>query len=265
MSASTPISFIPDPTTRAGNMLSAGRVKVTVTDITSGEHITVLFKCFADNRDRQYDSNVQKNWAPCPYADATHVFVEVPNASSDWNDKIGTFYPKTGRWYDADDADPQRVQAAFAAMSFLMDDPGTEYRFQEASECGVCGRELTDPISIDRGIGPECYGRLTGSQHQVKNEQSPQLTLANAEDGQRVEHHGEPISDLVTMRRPAEQHTSSLNLSPSEIAAFLERASTKQLQSIILMAQAILEEEDSAYSGTSEPKQSHAPRMDLGR
>jgi hypothetical protein len=40
-----------------------------------------------------------------------------------------------------------------------------------ASFCGRCGRPLSDPVSIDRGIGPECYGRGTGSQHQHKGEQ----------------------------------------------------------------------------------------------
>ena len=38
-------------------------------------------------------------------------------------------------------------------------------RVQEASRCGRCFRTLTDPVSIDRGIGPECLGRDTGSQH----------------------------------------------------------------------------------------------------
>lgn len=29
--------------------------------------------------------------------------------------------------------------------------------------CGKCGRELTDPVSIERGLGPECFGKATGS------------------------------------------------------------------------------------------------------
>lgn len=33
----------------------------------------------------------------------------------------------------------------------------------EESTCGACGRELTDPVSVARGIGPECFGKATGT------------------------------------------------------------------------------------------------------
>lgn len=33
----------------------------------------------------------------------------------------------------------------------------------EESVCGICGMELTDPVSIERGIGPQCYGKQTGT------------------------------------------------------------------------------------------------------
>lgn len=150
--------------------MHAGRVKVTVTP-QNGEHITLLFKCYADNRQRQYAGDVQKNWVDCPYEDCTHLFVEVPTSSGTWNDKVGTFYPRSGKWFDADDADPRRTRAAILAAMWLEGQPDTllaGFRFQEASECGVCGLELTDPVSIDRGVGPTCYGKLTGSQHQTK-------------------------------------------------------------------------------------------------
>lgn len=29
--------------------------------------------------------------------------------------------------------------------------------------CACCGRPLTDPVSIERGIGPDCFAKLTGS------------------------------------------------------------------------------------------------------
>ena len=34
---------------------------------------------------------------------------------------------------------------------------------RETGECGVCGRTLTNPESIRRGIGPVCAGRVAGS------------------------------------------------------------------------------------------------------
>jgi len=30
----------------------------------------------------------------------------------------------------------------------------------ETGECGICGKTLTDPISVSRGIGPVCLGRV---------------------------------------------------------------------------------------------------------
>lgn len=168
-----PHPFTPQPVHRAGRMMAAGRVKVTLKDLTSGEHITVLYKSFADNRQRQYKENLQTNWVPCPLVDCTHLFCEVPNQSG-WNDKVGTYYPKTGRWYDADNADPQRIEAAKLIAAWLVypvqvNEKYPNHTFQEAEECGVCGRELTDPESIARGIGPVCFGQLTESHHQVKD------------------------------------------------------------------------------------------------
>lgn len=163
-----PNTLAPDLNTRAGRMLAAGRVKVTVKK-TDGEHITVLFKTFRDNRDRQFKAN-GKNWEPCVLEESTHVFVEVPN-QGDWNDKVGTFYPRNGRWYDDRNADAERVNAAAVIAEWLNDPtflPSGVESIEEQSECARCGLELTDPISIARGIGPVCLGKMTGSQHQVK-------------------------------------------------------------------------------------------------
>jgi hypothetical protein len=34
------------------------------------------------------------------------------------------------------------------------------YKIEHAGKCGKCGRELTDPLSIERGIGPDCWETL---------------------------------------------------------------------------------------------------------
>lgn len=34
----------------------------------------------------------------------------------------------------------------------------------EESTCGHCGKALTDPVSIERGVGPTCLGKSTGTQ-----------------------------------------------------------------------------------------------------
>lgn len=176
-----PHPFTPDMITRAGRMMTAGRCKVTMT-YPSGEHITILFQAVADNRDRSAFPKENKNWVDCQLADASHLFAEVPTPSGKWNDKLGTYYPKSrdGRWYDADNADPTRVRAAFLCAMWLEGQKvPDDFKFVEAAECGAfgCGLELTDPVSVARGIGPTCYGKLTGSVHAKKWSQVEQPQL----------------------------------------------------------------------------------------
>lgn len=38
--------------------------------------------------------------------------------------------------------------------------PGYDIRHE--GKCGCCGRKLTTPESLDRGIGPECWSRIAG-------------------------------------------------------------------------------------------------------
>jgi hypothetical protein len=195
-----PHPFVPDMATRAGRMMSAGRCKVTVMNAAMQEHFTVLYVCFADNREKQYDPNSNKRWMTCELADATHLFAEVPTPSGSFNDKIGTYYPNTGRWYDANEADPQRIRAAMLGAQWLQnrDSPLIAgFSFVESVECGKCGLELSDPVSVARGIGPDCYGQLTGSKHQTKwmnvdhpgQQMLPEAKVAREPNGTvRVEH-----------------------------------------------------------------------------
>ena len=36
------------------------------------------------------------------------------------------------------------------------------YNMRHEGKCGCCGRKLTEPTSLDRGIGPECWLRIGG-------------------------------------------------------------------------------------------------------
>jgi len=41
-------------------------------------------------------------------------------------------------------------------------DPDTQMKLagKLTSSCCFCGRTIFDPISLERGIGPECYGKV---------------------------------------------------------------------------------------------------------
>lgn len=162
-----PTYIAADPGKRAGRMLSAGGVVVTVRSKATGEHITVRLA----SRFKNY-SGSGKKWEAVGPSNATHIFFSVPNAGPGWDDKIGTFYPKSGKFFEDKNADAARVWAAAAVMNWLNGDASEDKaEYYESNECGRCGRQLTDPVSIDRGIGPECYSKITGSKHQVKNKE----------------------------------------------------------------------------------------------
>lgn len=146
-------------------MLLAGRLTATVVSGKTGQHITVRFKS-------KFKDEETGGWLNAPFAKATHVFIDIPLPDSSWGDKVGTYYPDKGTFWQDKNADIARV---FAARQVLLYAGGLPLHPQVAeikiaSFCGRCGRPLSDPVSIDRGIGPECYGGGTGSQHQHKGE-----------------------------------------------------------------------------------------------
>ena len=153
--------FPVDLSTRAGRMMAAGRVTVTFRSERTGEHITILAKA------RKKDEN--DKWSRGPLDEALVVFFEVPNQEG-WNDKVGKATRRAGFTPDRL-ADRARVFCAERLLDYVAGRPmpaGLE-AFEE-SRCGCCGRALTDPVSIERGIGPECYGKQTGSTHEKKGQ-----------------------------------------------------------------------------------------------
>lgn len=147
-----------DTTLRAARMIEAGRLTLTFRSPT-GQHITITAKA------RGTDESGK--WVGTSLAEAKVVFVEVPNDGG-WNDKVGKITRRAGFVADRN-ADPARVYCAEMMLRYVAGQslpPSLEVF--EADRCGKCGRQLTDPVSIERGIGPECYGAMTGSQHETK-------------------------------------------------------------------------------------------------
>lgn len=158
-----PTYVIPHEASRATQMLIAGDLTVTVRSLKSGEHITV--RCVAKRKRAN-------RWERCRYELATHVFITVrrPDETA-WPDKIGTWYPQSRRFYADDNVTPARLWAAAQVIRYA--GAWTTCRraeFFTEDYCGRCGSPLTDPESITRGFGPHCYGRATGSEHQMKRD-----------------------------------------------------------------------------------------------
>lgn len=167
--------LVPAQDTRASRQLSAGGLVITVTSRNSGQHLTLEFKS-------RLDTKGFPKWKRVPFAEASHVFISTPGG-----DRVGTFYPKSEKFYPGRGADPARVKTAIHVLGtlcgktapFRVYNRGQEMDAYEQIEtnwftmvssnaCGKCGRELTDPVSVSRGLGPTCYGASTGSEHQTK-------------------------------------------------------------------------------------------------
>lgn len=149
-------SYVPTEKTRAGRMLRAGRLVATVTSKTTGQHVTLRMKASRKNE------NGTPKWPTVPFTQATHVFI------SDYDgERVATYYPRQGKlWLEAGTTEAARwtvlALLRYVAGAF----PGLEDQAElaEADLCGRCGQELTDPISVERGLGPDCYGKATNSE-----------------------------------------------------------------------------------------------------
>lgn len=151
----------PSDNTRLGRMLHAGRLTVTMQSKASGNHITLTFSSKA---------KIENKWQSVPFTEATHVFIN--QGQGGWGSpKIGTLYPKKGDLYleKGFDTAPWLYAVTHTLLAAANGVTETEqFKLEEAERCGKCGKELTDPVSIERGIGPTCYGSDTGSQHYHK-------------------------------------------------------------------------------------------------
>lgn len=88
-----------------------------------------------------------------------------PDNESDYK-YIGCYYADTKKfnpqetWKNAPEyTRPKSLRAISYFLAHIEDIPPTLFVYHEG-RCGCCGRRLTTPDSIERGIGPECYRRL---------------------------------------------------------------------------------------------------------
>ena len=150
------------------SLVEGGRVRVTVQSKETGRHLTVRLACKAKGPNGRYISRARLE-GRVGYEQADAVFADGGDpAFSGW---VGTYYPRSGKWYPAEDAQEAPGSwygwAAQAVIAWAMGEGDLEQQAEVSieAECSSCGRALTDPESIERGIGPECYGRHTKSEH----------------------------------------------------------------------------------------------------
>lgn len=148
-----------------------GRIRVTVTSRASGEHLSLRIACKRRNTDgRGFVSRARRD-GRVGLGAADVVFIDADDHAL-LEPAIGRIDMATGAWYAASwQDDPRADFYGWAGRSILRWARGefpafeTQAEISLRSECSVCGKPLSDPASIARGLGPECYGAHTDSTH----------------------------------------------------------------------------------------------------
>lgn len=161
-------TLLPDTQEQVAHALRVGgRARVTVTSRQTGRHLTVRLACKAKGDDGRWISRARLA-GRVGFDDADALFVDGGDAAfAEW---VGTLYTKSGTWYTpkvwADPRGEWYFWAAKAVVAWALGSaPLEQATVALAEECSVCGRALTDPESIQRGIGPECFGKRTEASH----------------------------------------------------------------------------------------------------
>ena len=144
----------PTQETRMGRMLAAGRVTATMRSKKSGQHITLTL---------QVKAKVEGKWETVNFSEASHVFIKYGHGDFGAA-KVGTYYPKTGKIYFDSNDKAWRYAALHILRAAQTGEQDTScYTIQEEERCARCAHELSDPISIAIGLGPDCEEHVYGT------------------------------------------------------------------------------------------------------
>jgi len=129
------------------NFIFGGNATFTITSAVSDKHFTYKVK-LSDDAKLQFVSvlNGPDNWE-------NYLYIGFVPASSYADVKLVA--GKKGR------PDAPSFKALTWVLSHLSADSiPADLSIQHEGKCCMCNRKLTDPISIERGVGPDCYSRM---------------------------------------------------------------------------------------------------------
>jgi hypothetical protein len=152
--------------------LRTGRLVATVVSRKTGKHITIQLR--AKRREG-------KRFRACELDVAQRIYVDVPSSDASGGAEVGILH-MSGKWDGkllppwGTDFDQARVWAARRVLDIATGRAATadeQAEILEGKICLLCGRDLTDPESIARNIGPECWRKATSSEPGSGQHQAP--------------------------------------------------------------------------------------------
>lgn len=216
---SNTLTIQPDLQTRESVMFAGGRVQFAVEYGEGVRYVKVEAKL------KKQGGGYERGTVTLE--EASHVFVSEKGYGTP---RIGTYYPKTQRFFPADDADPSFVAAFHAVVDLVNGDRGRVLdtlgaRISVESKCCLCGLDLTDPRSIEIGMGTKCAGKPTGSRilHSSVFANQEQLDL---DQPAPAAPDADPAAEIDQPPRPAVQP----DFTDEELRALLTAAEATRLQ-----------------------------------
>lgn len=126
----------------------AGNATITLQSGNTQRHYTYKITAHKDDHTLFFirllhgpDNENDYQYIGCYYAESEYF-----NAAKPWKERL------VHTW-------PPALRAIQFFLTHLDNIPDNLHVFHEG-KCGHCGRKLTTPESIERGIGPECYKLL---------------------------------------------------------------------------------------------------------
>lgn len=155
------------PTTADGireALTHGGRAVVSVRSKRSGEHVTVVLSCRAQKPGGSGYVSRATRAGRVGIEDA--YCVEARDEAAEYPENyVGRLYTNDGAWRAGREADRLRAWTAEKVLAYALGGYPLDQQAEVfiSTSCSYCGKRLTDPVSVERGVGPECYGKATGS------------------------------------------------------------------------------------------------------
>jgi hypothetical protein len=125
----------------------AGNAKVTLKSLASGKHFTYHVKAKADQKDPEKSVYFVR-------------FLNGPNNQTDFA-YLGFMPEKGGKIITSQKSAAGKQAPVYKALEYALKHPESpQLEIHHSGRCGRCGRELTDPESIQTGIGPICREKM---------------------------------------------------------------------------------------------------------
>lgn len=188
-----------------GQALRSGRLLATLKSKKTGAYVAMSFRCKAKVE------GSKTAWKHSSFADADRIYIDTAR-SDDRTTPIACWH-LTGKWrgllmtpWGHDGFDPKRLWAAVKTIEVAAGrapDEGEQYELMQGENCLICGRELTQDVSIERRIGAKCWEAVMASAPKESEAGHVPRSKAEHQEKTRVDRAvGEALRTEAVRRAP---------------------------------------------------------------